>query len=82
MFYQLFSFRDAKCTMDYVVSSLSYNLTINEDFKSYVSLLIYSINLQGKDIKIQCEDGFASDFFSWLKPQIEKLEKLMCVNNP
>lgn len=49
--------------MDYVVSSLSYNLTINEDFKSYISLLIYSINLQGKDIKIQCEDGFASDFF-------------------
>lgn len=72
MFYQEFSFRSANCIMNNVVLSLSYNLTINEDLKSYISLLIYSNNPQGKDIKLRCQDGFASDSFAWLKPQILK----------
>jgi len=68
MFYQEPFFRNAKGMVKNVVLSLSYNLTITEDFKSYVSLPIYSIILQGKDIKHRCQDCFAPYSFSWLKP--------------
>lgn len=69
MFYLESFFRNAKCIMKNIVLSLSYELTITE---VYVSLPIYSILLQGKDIKLQCQGCFASDRFSWLKPQILK----------
>lgn len=58
--------------MKNIVLSLSYDLAITEDFKSYVSLPIYSIILKGKDVKLWCQDSFASDPFTWLKPQTLK----------
>lgn len=38
--------------MKNIVLSLSYDLAITEDFKSYVSPPIYSIILKRKDIKL------------------------------
>lgn len=69
--------------MKNIVLFFSYDLTITEGFKSHISLLIYSIIWEGKDIKLQCQDCFCIWlFFMAETTDTIALEKRMCVNNP